>query len=69
MKPTFGLVPYTGVMQYEPTLDHIGPITSTVHDNALLLEVIAGADGIDMRQESHSADSYLDIIDARDRGA
>ena len=48
MKPTFGLVPFTGVMQYEPTLDHIGPMTSTVHDNALLLEVIAGPDGIDM---------------------
>ena len=64
MKPTFGLVPYTGVMQYEPTLDHIGPMTGTVHDNALLLDVIAGADGIDMRQESRSADDYLTTLDA-----
>jgi amidase len=63
MKPTFGLVPFTGVMQYEPTLDHIGPMSGTVHDNALLLEVIAGADGIDMRQENHPADAYVDAIE------
>jgi amidase len=50
MKPTFGLVPYTGIVPIEPTLDHAGPITRTVRDNALLLEVIAGPDGIDPRQ-------------------
>ena len=63
MKPTFGLVPFTGIMQYEPTLDHIGPMTSTVHNNALLLEVIAGADGVDMRQETRSPDDYLGTLD------
>ena len=68
MKATFGLVPYTGVMQYEATLDHIGPMTSTVHDNALLLEVIGGADGIDMRQDGHISDRYLDTIDAGIKG-
>ncbi len=64
MKPTFGLVPFTGVNHYEPTLDHMGPMTSTVHDNALLLEVIGGADGIDMLQENRPADAYLDTLDA-----
>ena len=64
MKPTFGLVPFTGVMQYEQTLDHIGPMSATVYDNALLLDVIAGADGIDMRQESRGADDYLSRLDA-----
>ena len=64
MKPTFGLVPFTGVMQYEQTLDHIGPMSATVYDNALLLDVIAGADGIDMRQESHGADDYLSRLEA-----
>ena len=42
MKGTHGLVPYTGIMPIEVTLDHTGPMTSNVHDNALLLEVIAG---------------------------
>jgi len=50
MKPTHGLVPYTGVMPIEITLDHVGPITTTVQDNALMLEVIAGPDGLDPRQ-------------------
>jgi len=46
MKPTHGLVPYTGIMPIEPTIDHTGPITATVADNALLLEVLAGDDGL-----------------------
>ena len=50
MKPTHGLVPYTGVMPIELTLDHTGPITATVEDNALLLEVLAGPDELDPRQ-------------------
>ena len=39
MKPTHGLVPYTGAMPIEATIDHVGPMTATVADNALLLEV------------------------------
>jgi len=39
LKPTYGLVPYTGIMPMEFTLDHAGPMTRTVHDNALMLEV------------------------------
>jgi amidase len=50
MKPTFGRVPYTGIGSLEPTLDHCGPMTATVADNALLLQVIAGPDGLDSRQ-------------------
>lgn len=50
MKATHGLVPYTGIMPIEITIDHAGPITATVEDNALLLEVLAGPDGLDPRQ-------------------
>ena len=35
MKGTFGLVPYTGVMPIEITIDHTGPMTDNVRDNAL----------------------------------
>ena len=38
-KPTWGLVPYTGIGILEPSLDHAGPIAKNVHDCALLLEV------------------------------
>jgi len=58
MKPTHGLVPYTGIMPIEATIDHAGPMTATVADNALLLEVIAGADGLDPRQYSPRVDRY-----------
>ena len=68
MKPTFGLVPFTGIMQYEPTLDHIGPMSSTVRDNALILDVIAGSDGIDMRQENRDHEDYLCALDEGVKG-
>jgi amidase len=49
LKPTFGLVPYTGSGSNEPTNDHLGPMTRTVLENAQLLEAIAGNDNIDDR--------------------
>ncbi len=62
MKPTHGLVPYTGIMPIEATLDHAGPITRNVEDNALLLEVIAGADGLDPRQYAPVVDDYSQAL-------
>lgn len=50
LKPTWGLVPYTGILSLECTIDHAGPMTKTVRDAALLLDVIAGSDGVDDRQ-------------------
>jgi len=49
-KPTHGLVPYTGAFPIERTIDHLGPITRTVADAALMLTVLAGPDGLDPRQ-------------------
>jgi amidase len=63
MKPTLGLVPYTGVMAIEATFDHVGPMTSNVRDNALMLEVMAGADGLDPRQAAPKVDSYSDYLE------
>jgi len=50
MKATHGLVPYTGIMPIEIYVDHAGPMTMNVADNARLLEVIAGTDDLDPRQ-------------------
>jgi amidase len=63
LKPTFGLVPYTGIAPLEITLDTCGPMTATVRDNALLLEVIAGPDGIDSRQRGVAAGRYTEALD------
>jgi amidase len=49
-KPTHGLVPYTGAFPIEATIDHLGPMTRTVADAALMLTVMAGYDGLDPRQ-------------------
>ena len=68
MKGTHGLVPYTGVMPIESTIDHTGPITSTVADNALLLEVLAGADGLDPRQYAPQTAEYTKALGKGVRG-
>lgn len=52
LKPTYGLVPYTGIAPIEGYMDHVGPMTRTVRDNALLLETIAGRDDWDPRQRA-----------------
>lgn len=61
LKPTHGLVPYTGIVGFDQTIDHIGPMAKTVEDAALLLQVIAGKDEscIDPRQpDSISVPDY-----------
>ncbi|MBK1656982.1 amidase [Paracraurococcus ruber] len=62
LKPTHGLVPYSGIMPIELTLDHTGPMTATVEDNALLLEVLAGPDGLDPRQYGAKSRPFRDAM-------
>ena len=62
MKPTHGLVPYSGIMPIESTIDHAGPMTQNVMDNALMLEVMAGADGLDPRQYDVQTDRYTAAV-------
>lgn len=53
LKPTFGLVPYTGIISIIRTIDHTGPMARNVTDCARLLTAIAGFDdGKDDRQPS-----------------
>ena len=64
-KPTHGLVPYTGAFPIELTLDHLGPITRTVSDAALMLSVMAGPDGFDPRQRAGlPAQDYVGALSA-----
>ncbi len=44
LKPTYGLVSRFGLIAYANSLEQIGPLTNTVEDTALLMEVIAGHD-------------------------
>lgn len=54
LKPTFGLVPYTGAASMSPMIDHLGPIAARLEDVAALLEVMAGYDGLDPRMTPES---------------
>ena len=68
MKPTWGLVPYTGIMPIEIFVDHTGPMTTSVKDNALLLEVIAGDDGYDSRIKMPKVQAYSTMLEGGVRG-
>lgn len=50
LKPTFGLIPFTGCFPNEMTLDTVGPMSVNVSTAAQLLDVLAGEDGLDPRQ-------------------
>ena len=58
MKPTYGLVSRRGVMPLAYSLDHIGPLTRTVHDNALMLDLIAGYDELDPGSSNRATGGY-----------
>jgi len=67
MKPTHGLVPTYGVTHIDHTIDHVGPMTRTVLDNARMLEVIAGPDWRDPQWAGGRA-STEPYSAARERG-
>ena len=66
MKPTYGLVPYTDIMSIEVSMDHTGPMTNNVEDNASMLEVIAGVDGYDPRQSHVKTQRYTEALQGKD---
>lgn len=58
LKPTYGRVSRYGAMPLSPSLDHVGPLTRTVEDAALLLEVIAGRDPDDPTTSLRDVPAY-----------
>ena len=65
-KPTYGLVSKAGVMELVPSMDHVGPMTRTVRDAALMLQALAAGEGTDPCDESrapgHQIDRALDNL-------
>ena len=68
MKGTYGLVSRRGVMPLAFSLDHVGPLTRTVHDNALLLDLIAGHDALDPGSANTAAGGYTAQLDRGVKG-
>jgi aspartyl-tRNA(Asn)/glutamyl-tRNA(Gln) amidotransferase subunit A len=59
LKPTYGLVSRFGLVAYANSLEQIGPLTHTVEDTALLMEVISGHDRRDSTSAEGERHSYL----------
>ncbi|MFP7284962.1 amidase [Shouchella clausii] len=68
MKPTFGRVSRYGAIQLCPTLDHLGPMTRTVTDNALLLNVLSGFDEKDRYSVASKKENFTEGINAGIKG-
>src|SRR3954470_16605067 len=68
LKPTYGLVSRRGVFPLSFTLDHVGPLTRTVSDNALMLEAIAGHDPRDPGSATAPSGHYRRALDRGARG-
>ncbi|PFJ96581.1 Asp-tRNA(Asn)/Glu-tRNA(Gln) amidotransferase GatCAB subunit A [Priestia megaterium] len=62
MKPTFGLVSKKDIHALSYTQDHVGPITRTVKENALLLNVLAGYDPNDPYSLNIEIQNYSSLI-------
>lgn len=68
LKPTYGRVSRTGVIPLAWSLDHIGPMTRTVTDAALLLQALAGHDPADPSTAAMTVPDYRRASDADPRG-
>jgi len=59
LKPTYGRVSVRGVIPLSLSLDHVGPITRTVSDAAVMLRAIAGYDEKDLNSVNRPGPDYL----------
>jgi aspartyl-tRNA(Asn)/glutamyl-tRNA(Gln) amidotransferase subunit A len=67
LKPTYGRVSRFGLVSYASSLDQIGPITRTVEDAALLLNVISGHDTKDSTSADVEVPDFTSALDAFDK--
>ena len=68
LKPTHGRVSLRGVCPNVPRMDHVGPITRTARDAGLVLQAIAGYDGLDAMSRDVPVPDFLAVLEAGVRG-
>ncbi|HZR32058.1 MAG TPA: amidase [Terriglobales bacterium] len=68
LKPTYGRVSTRGVIPLSWSYDHVGPMTRTVQDTALLLQVIAGHDPSDISSVNVPVPDYVAALKKDTRG-
>lgn len=68
MKATYGAVSRRGVFPLAFSLDHVGALSRTVRDNALVLDVIAGHDPLDPGSANRAMGGYSAELDRGVKG-
>ena len=68
LKPTYGRVSRYGLIAFGSSLDQIGPLSRTVHDAAIALGVIAGADAADATSAPEPVADYAAALTGEIRG-
>jgi len=63
LKPTYGRISLRGVIPLSPSLDHLGPLTRTVADAAIILQAIAGFDATDSSSANVTVSDYVAALD------
>ena len=62
MKPTWGRVSRAGIFDLAPSLDHLGPMTRSARDSAIMLSAIAGWDPADPTSSPQPVPDYADQL-------
>jgi aspartyl-tRNA(Asn)/glutamyl-tRNA(Gln) amidotransferase subunit A len=62
LKPTYGLVSIRGIIPLTLSLDHCGPLTRRVMDAAMMLNVLAGYDRLDIASVEHAQEDYVAAV-------
>lgn len=65
LKPTYGRVSRHGLIAFASSFDQIGPLSHSVNDAALVLEIIAGSDGFDTTSATKEVDTYSDLSEGK----
>ncbi len=68
IKPTYGRISRYGIIAFASSLDQVGPLTKTVEDNALLLEVLSGYDQHDETSSHEKVDNYTAYLNKPIKG-
>ena len=63
LKPTYSRISRYGLVAFASSFDQIGPITHSVSDAALLLEVMAGSDGLDSTASAAPVPAYSQLLE------
>lgn len=67
IKPSYGRISRYGLMAYASSFDQIGPLTNSVEDAALLLEIMAGQDEYDSTVSSEPVAAYTKLLNKKDK--